>query len=119
MEKIARGKASALLKEAAHTLRSQEEDLVELREKVAFYERKERVEKIASSMRAKGVSDEQPSQLVDRLMKAAEAGKLDSIEEAVDMVGPDMGAKLASIGNGQGANSEHKLVGFLVGESVG
>jgi len=86
--------------------------------KVAMMERRQAAEKVASAMHDKGIEADIPlDTLIDRMEKAAERGELGEIERAVDMVGPDMGTKIASL-----ANDDHRISGggsdlerFIVG----
>lgn len=102
MEKLSMNDIYELLEATPPVLRklASERDLY--REKCAKLERREEAEKTASSMREKGIDLDTPFEtLVDRLEKAAEQGKLGQIQAAVDMVGPDMGTKMAQIANGE------------------
>jgi predicted transcriptional regulator len=102
MEKISMKDVSELLEAAAPALRKLAAERDTLKEKVAKLERKEEAEKIASAMHHKGIDLDTPFEtLVERLEKAAEQGKLEQIQAAVDMVGPDMGTKMAQIANGE------------------
>ncbi len=57
-------------------------------------------EKTAAVMHQKGINMDTPmADLVANLEKAAEQGKLEQIRAAVDMVGPDMGTKVAQLAN--------------------
>ena len=81
--------------------------------------RRDDAEKVASAMHEKGINaDTDFSALVQQLEKAAEQGKLPQIAEAVDMVGPDMGQKIASLageGGSAGMQDGSDLVRFLLG----
>lgn len=58
----------------------------------------EDAEKVARAMHDKGINADTPiDNLIENLEKAAYAGNLEKIAEAVDMVGPDMGQKIASL----------------------
>jgi len=64
--------------------------------------RRDDAEKVAHAMHEKGISvDVSIDDLVTQLEKAAEAGKLGKIAEAVEMVGPDMGQKIAHLSEGE------------------
>lgn len=61
---------------------------------------REDAEKVAHAMHEKGINtDVSIDSLVEKLEKAAAEGKLGQIADAVDMVGPDMGLKIASLTN--------------------
>ncbi len=63
---------------------------------------KDECEKVAQMMHDKGISDAPIEQLVEQLEKAASAGRLEKIAEAVELVGPNMGQKIASLTNDEG-----------------
>lgn len=121
MNKISNAQVAEVLTDAATTLRAQQAYIGELESKLASSERRDRVEKLASEMHRKGLElDVSVTDLADRLEKAAEANKLDVLETAVDLVGPDMGSKLASLTNddGPGASSAASdLERFIVGQT--
>jgi len=98
MNKVSAAQIAEVMSDAASTLRSQQTYIGELEEKNASYELRSRVEKLAGVMHGKGMDLDTPvDALIDRLEKAAEAGKLDVFEAAVHISGPDMGSKLASL----------------------
>ena len=119
MEKISHAQIAEVLTDASAALRAQQAYIGELETKIASKDQRDRVEKIAHEMHRKGIElDTGVEELANRLEKAAEAGKLDAVEQAVDFVGPDMGQKLASIthdesGSSPGASSD--LERFIVG----
>lgn len=92
MEKLSNEQLATLFHDGATTIRKQASKIVDLEEKLASKELRERTEKIASSMHDKGVrTDVTRELLVDELEKEAAAGRLEAIEKAVEMIGPDMG----------------------------
>jgi uncharacterized protein Yka (UPF0111/DUF47 family) len=100
MDKISSQQLADVMSDAASTLRSQQETIHDLQSKLASRSMRDRVEKLAHSMHEKGIElDSSVEVLADRLEKMAEAtpGKLDAIEHGVDMVGPDMGMKVAQL----------------------
>lgn len=99
MEKISHEKVAELLADAASALRAVTAQRDELQQKLAMIERRQEAEKVAHEMQDKGLSNEPFHKLVDDLEKMAETGKLHDVKNAVALVGPDMGAKLASINN--------------------
>lgn len=121
MNKISNAQVAEVLTDAATTLRAQQAYIGELETKLASKEHRERAEKLAGVMHGKGLElDVSASDLADRLEKAAAANKLDVLETAVDLVGPDMGSKLASIINddGQGVSSAASaLESFIIGQT--
>ena len=62
--------------------------------------RRDEAEKVAHAMHEKGIDADTPFEaLVERMEKAAEQGKLSQIADSVEMVGPDMGRKIAQLVN--------------------
>lgn len=112
MQKISSEQAGQILGQVAPTLRAQQtkiESLTtenqELTEKVAFYQRRERAEKIASQLEAKGLDPETSFvQKVEGLMKPET--DLDVVEKAIDMSAPQI--KLASLSDSPGNASDAK-----------
>ena len=119
MEKISNEQVVELLKDAASTVRSQDATIKTLSEKLASMELRERADKIASAMHDKGTRLDTPKEaLIDELQKEAGAGRLDAIEAAVELIGPDMWkhARAANnpnsdIGDGAGSKFETYLLG--------
>ena len=99
MEKISYDKVAEVLNDAATALRAVTAERDELKAKVASFERHQEAEKLAHEMEIKGLANEPHDQLVANLEKMAETGKLGEIKNAVGLVGPDMGRKLASLTN--------------------
>ena len=120
MDKVSSQQIAEVLADSAATLRSQQEVINDLREKLASRSMRDRTEKLAHSMHEKNLeTDVSVEVLADRLEKLAGAapGKLDTLEHAVDLVGPDMGTKLAQLTNDEpGASSvSSALEAFIVG----
>ena len=121
MEKISTAQIAEVMRDAATTLRTQQAIIDEQAEKIASMERRDRVEKLASDMHRKGIGlDKGVDELADSLEKAAAAGKLESIEQAVDFVGPDMGEKIGQAGfnpnqDASGASGSSDFERFIVG----
>ena len=116
--KISNAQAAEVMHDAAATLRAQQSHINDLETKLASMAQRDRVEKLAGEMHRKGLElDTSASDLADRLEKAADVNKLDAIEAAVDLVGPDMGRKLAQLTNDEpGASSAASdLERFIVG----
>ena len=100
MDKVSSQQIAEVLADSAATLRSQQEVINDLREKLASRSMRDRTEKLAHSMHEKNLeTDVSVEVLADRLEKLAGAapGKLDTLEHAVDLVGPDMGMKVAQL----------------------
>lgn len=119
--KISAAKAAAVYAEVPGVLRKLASERDELRvanrtlqEKVAEYERSDRIEKIARSMHDKGIDVASSMEdKVERIKEAAERRSLDVIEEAVEMTAPNGGfAKLAEDVPGNGGD---RLTAYLLG----
>jgi len=118
MKKLSNEQISQVLSEAPGVIRALVDENTTLRAKVAQMERREAAEKLAETMHNKGLElDVSYDDLADRLEKAAEQGKLETIREAVDMIGPDMGSKMASLSNndGQHAAMASEMERYIVG----
>lgn len=101
--KISGAQMAEVFRDAATCLRKLAARNDELEMQLTARDQRDRVTKLASEMHRKGLElDVDAGALADRLEKAAEAGKLDAIEIGVDLVGPDMGQKLASLTNDDG-----------------
>lgn len=98
MNKESAQKYALALKTASSALRQAVAERDDALAKVAQYERRERVTKLASTMIDKGLHDSQDAEkLASHLESLAEQGKLETVEAAVDLAGPDMFGKLASL----------------------
>ena len=98
MEKISREDELRVLAEAPTVIRKLASERDYYREKLAARERRDRLEKIAMAMIEKGLREGSIQEVADNLEKEATSGQfdLDVTEQAVNMVGPDMG-KAASV----------------------
>lgn len=117
MNKISNEQISQVLHEAPGMIRALVSENDGLRTKLANMERRDAAEKLAEAMHAKGLElDKTAEELVENLEKAAQQGKFETIRAAVDMVGPDMGEKIGSVGNNDaGAATGSDLERYLVG----
>lgn len=122
-EKISAAKAAAVYSEVPGVLRAlvTERDglqtkLAAANQKIAEYEERDRIEKIARTMTEKGLDNETSfDDKVERIKEATQRGRsLDVIEEAIEMTAPDGGlGKLGSAGEvGNGAD---QLTSYLLG----
>jgi ribosomal protein S7 len=100
MDKISNAQAGQMMKLAAENLRALSEENVGLRTqndelitKVASYEKRERVEKIAKAMESKGLESELSFE--EKVAGLSKRDNLDVVEEAVGMSAPQM--KIASV----------------------
>lgn len=112
MVKLSSTQVKSLMKEASETLKKLASDNIKLEEKLAFYQRKERCEKIADLMSERGVKSE-----LSREEKVAELmgsnKNLDVIEEAVLLDSDQI--KIASLSDktASGADPFMNLISFL------
>lgn len=123
MRKLSAQKAIAVLSEVPSALRSlvaERDDalqkLAAATEELGRYRLDERIGKIASAMEAKniqpGLSGDERREL---LMKKAEAGQLDAVEQAVDL---SAGSRpLGHLGDAPG-NGGDQLTSYLLGDLV-
>lgn len=93
MNKLSNAQAGQMMKVAAENLRALSEENQELKSTVSHYEKKERAEKIASAMEAKGLEPE--LSLSEKIAGLLKRDDLSVVEEAVGMSAPQM--KLASV----------------------
>jgi hypothetical protein len=117
LEKVGQDKVAEALKEAAQVLRTVVEERDTALSKLAQIELRGRCEKLASNMQSKGVSSEPFDYVVSNLEKMAAQGKLDEMERAVNLVGPDMGQKLghaAHLNSDQAQGGSSLLETFLL-----
>jgi len=118
MDKIAAHDAFAALSEVPGTLRAQQtritelvEENSELREKVASYEVRDRVEKIAAEMEAKGIdAGLSHDEKLEMLHKKAYEGGLEVVEHAVKLAA--QGSPFGELGDRP--NQGGSLVGYLL-----
>jgi hypothetical protein len=86
MQKISSNDAASLLKQAGAAIRNLTQERNVLREKVASYERGQRVEKIAREMEDKGLNSDLDFE--QKLAALSQAQNLDVTEEAVKLAAP-------------------------------
>lgn len=98
MEKLSMEEIQELVSEAPGVIRKLASERDEYKSLYEALVRKDEAEKVASMMHDKGINTELDLEtLTANLEKAAEQGKLEQIRAAVDMVGPDMGTKMAQL----------------------
>jgi hypothetical protein len=107
--KISSAQAAQLSKTAAATLRALSEETVhlrsenaELKTKVAAFEKRARVEKIATKMEEKGLNSH--LSLQEKVAELMSRDSLDAVEEAVGMAAPQ--TKIASVHEDSGVEVE-------------
>lgn len=98
MEKLSTQEIKELLAEAPTVIRKLASERDSYKERYEALVRREEAEKVASAMHQKGINTDRDLEVLTAdLEKMAEQGKLEQIRAAVDMVGPDMGTKLARL----------------------
>lgn len=114
MEKIASTKVAGILSQVGPTLRALSDENCALKEKLAFFEKKDRVEKIASQMEAKHLNtDSNYSEKVARLMNE---DNLDVMEKAIELSAPQV--KLAALSDepGNAADAISRAEAAILGD---
>lgn len=114
MQKLSSTKVAEVLRQVGPTLRGLSEENQALKEKLAHYEKRDRVEKIASAMEAKNLNPEASfDEKVEQLMAADDLGV---VEKAVELSAPQI--KLAALSDDPGnpSDAESMFVAGIVGE---
>lgn len=118
MDKESASKVAQVLRDARTTLLSVTSERDTYKAKCAAYERREQATKVASTLHDKGIErDIEFPELVARLEKEAEAGRLPEIARAAEWVGPQMSFGTTRQ-DGVVEGGESAFVSYLVG-SVG
>lgn len=114
MIKLSSEKAAAVLAQVSPALRALSQENQELREKVAHYEKRERVVKLASEMEEKRLDPE--TSFEEKVSKLMASQKLETIEEAVHLSAPQL--KIASLSDGQvsGGDAVSTFESAILGE---
>ncbi len=120
MNKLSSDQLQQVLESVPGTIRSLASERDYWRKEAQSRMTREAAEKVAHAMHEKGINvDVSIGSLVETLEKAAAQGKLEKIADAVDMVGPDMGQKIATLtGDDSTASSgmsSNELERFLMG----
>lgn len=99
MNKISTQQKQAVLAEVPTVLRALVEERDMYKSKLAAYETRNRVEKLASQMIDKGIEEGSVKELADRLEKQAAHGdiNLNTLTDAVELVGANMMRKNAHL----------------------
>lgn len=114
LEKISSQQAQTLLKTASATIRTLKTENSDLHVKVAGFEKRERVEKIAAEMEEKGLhADLDHKEKVAHLLDADSVPNLDVTEEAVKLASPQ-GAVLGNLGDRPGASDGSSFEHFIL-----
>ena len=120
MNKLSSDQIQHVLEAVPGTLRSLAGERDYWKKEAQSRMRRDEAEKVARAMHDKGISVDTPiDALVEQLEKAAQAGKLEKIAEAVEMVGPNMGDKIAHLTGDDSTQasggSSHEFERFILG----
>jgi hypothetical protein len=115
MNKLASNKVAGVLNQVGPALRALSEENQSLKEKIAHYEKRERVEKIASSMTAKNLEPE--TSYEEKVASLMASGDLDVVEKAISFSAPQI--KLAALSDepGGGADAASNFEAFIIAGS--
>ncbi len=102
MEKLSSTKVAAVLSQVGPSLRALSEENQVLREKVAQFEKRARVQNIATKMEAKNLDPE--TSYDDKIEALMGADDLGVVEKAIDLSAPQI--KVASLSDHQGNPSD-------------
>jgi len=116
MRKVSNEKSASVLKNASVAIRALSATCSDLQKKLAHYELQDQSRKVAAQMLAKGLSDESLDKLAGQL--AQEPGQLANLEQAVALVGPNMGkvAHVLQDGRPSGGAVVSDLELYLLGQ---
>lgn len=112
-------KIAQALRDTAEVLRAVTAERDDLRTKVASMERRQEAEKVAHIMIDKGLTSEPVEHVITSLENMAKQGKLASVKQALDFVGPDMARKMAQVNDDStvptvgGSDLERYLAGLI------
>lgn len=112
MNKLSSTKVAEILAQAPVALRAQQEKIAALQEKVAFYEKRDRVTKIASVMQTKNLDPE--TSYDDKVSNLMEANDLDVYEKAIELSAPQIKVAALSDHPGNPSNAEDAFVAGLM-----
>lgn len=123
MDKLSASQVQAILADVPETLMAlaYERDwamdkLASAEEELNRYRTKERLDKLAQKMEDRGFqTGSSHEEKVEFLLKKAEAGQLEALEQAVEMSAPQQ--PIGWLGD-QGGNSSDQLTSFCLGELV-
>lgn len=116
MNKLSNDQIAQVLAAAQDALPKLAQERDFYKEKCAALEKRERAEKLASTMQTKGLEADTPYEtLVERFEKVSE-DQLQRITDAVDLVSPDMGSKIAQLTDDETrASGSSGLERFILG----
>jgi hypothetical protein len=110
MNKLSSVKVAEVLAQVPQALRALSEENQSLKEKIAHYERRDRVTKIASQMTEKNLNPE--SSMEEKIASLMSADDLDAYEKAIELSAPQV--KLAALHDDPGSSVDAES-NFLAG----
>lgn len=114
MNKLSSTKVAEVLSQVGPTLRALSEENTALKEKVAHYERRDRVVKLASQMEEKRLDPETThEQKIESLMAAPD---LEVVEKAVELSAPQIKVAALSDHPGNPSDAASKFEAGIVGD---
>jgi hypothetical protein len=116
MDKLSAAKVAQVLEDASRALTDMAGERDKLASDLAELRTRVEAEKLASAMHDKGLRlDVEHDELATDLVKAAEDGRLPVIQEAVEMVAPNMGLTGSAVSNDVPGGGMDALTGFILG----
>jgi len=116
MAELDKEKVAKVLADSAQALRSVTAERDKLAQANRLMERRFEAQKLASVMHEKGINrDVDTDTLVNDLEKAAEAGRLPAIQEAMDMMAPNMGFTGTLTNDDAHGGGESAFESFIIG----
>jgi hypothetical protein len=112
MNKLSSTKVAEVLAQVPIALRAQQEKIVELEEKLASYEKRDRVTKLASKMEEKNLNPE--TTFEEKVAALMESDDLNTFEKAIELSARQV--KLAALSDhpGNPSNAEDAFVSALM-----
>jgi hypothetical protein len=112
MNKLSSTKVAEVLAQVPIALRAQQQEIADLKEKIASFEKRDRVTKIASEMNAKNLSPE--TSFEEKVAALMERDDLEVYEKAINLSAPQI--KLAALSDhpGNPTNAEDAFVAGLM-----
>lgn len=112
MNKLSSTKVAEVLAQVPIALRAQQQEISELKEKIASFEKRDRATKIASAMQTKNLSPD--TSYDEKVAALMERDDLDVYEKAIDLSAPQI--KLAALSDhpGNAGNAEDAFLAGLM-----
>jgi ribosomal protein S7 len=112
MNKLSSTKVAEVLAQVPIALRAQQDEISALKEKVAHYEKRDRVIKIASAMQAKNLDPE--TSYSDKIENLMGSNDLDVVEKAIEFSAPQIKLAALSDSPGNAGSAEDAFVAGLL-----